>query len=79
MKITVQLFGTLRNRCDANDDNYKFLVEFTKGMDVKCALNSAGISESKKCIVSINHRVVGLDDLIADGDVLKIFPLVSGG
>jgi molybdopterin converting factor small subunit len=74
MQVTVKLFAGLRQgRFRA--DNF----EFKPGTNVDQVAQQHKIPYSEIGILICNGRHVGLDYVLAEGDVLSIFPKVGGG
>ena len=74
MPITIKLFASLREgRFDAVDRDY------TPGMTGRRIIHGFGIPEKDIRLIFINGRHASLDDLLADGDTLALFPPIGGG
>lgn len=74
MQITVKLFATFRTgRFDIENR------EYPEGATVHDVVKDLALPEPKLGILMINHRHVDLDRVLADGEILAIFPLVGGG
>ena len=74
MKITVKLFATFRNG--------RFAIEervYPEGTTVGQVIEELGIPVAELGIKMVNSRHVKLDQHLADGDVLAVFPLLGGG
>ena len=74
MKVTVKLFATFRNG--------RFKIEqqeWPEGTDCRSVVASLGLTEEEIGIVLINGRHVSLEQFLAPGDTLSLFPLVGGG
>lgn len=74
VNVTVKLFATFRNG--------RFKIEqqdWPEGMDCRRIVASLGLTEEEIGIVLINGRHVSLDQILAPGDTLSLFPLVGGG
>jgi len=56
----------------------EYVVEFREGMRVIDVLRELGLM-STEYVVTKNNRVVAEDEPVGDGDVLVLFPVVSGG
>ena len=74
MKVTVKLFATLR------DGRFEVEVrQYDPKMTVRQVLEDLAIPETDVKIVFVNNRHAKLDRVLADGDVLGIFPPIGGG
>ena len=74
MQITVKLFATFRAG--------RFEIEnrpYPAGTMVADVVKDLELPAEKLGILMINHRHVDLDRVLADGEILAIFPLVGGG
>jgi molybdopterin converting factor small subunit len=74
VNITVKLFATFRNGRFKIDHQ-----EWPEGTDCRRIVASLGLTEEEIGIVLINGRHVSLEQLLAQGDSLSLFPLVGGG
>ena len=74
MNVTVKLFASFRaGRFDIETGNYP------AGTTVADVADSLKLPQSELGIIMINNRHVKLDRLLADGDILALFPLLGGG
>jgi len=74
MNITVKLFASFRaGRFEIETGDYP---DGTTVADIADGLN---LPQSELGIMMINNRHVKLDRLLADGDILALFPLLGGG
>jgi sulfur-carrier protein len=74
MPITVKLFASLRKgRFDMD------AWAFTPGMTGRQIIHDIGIPEKDVRLIFINGRHASLEDRLADGDILALFPPVGGG
>lgn len=74
MTIQVRLFATLRHGRD------KILsLELPDGSSVADIATSLAIAPSDIAILLVGGRDAPLDRILADGDVVSIFPPVGGG
>lgn len=74
MKITVKLFATFRlGRFDIE------VREYPPGTRVSQVVDTLELPREKLGILMVNSRHVDLDRVLADGEILAIFPLVGGG
>jgi molybdopterin synthase sulfur carrier subunit len=74
MNITVKLFASFRaGRFDIETGDYP------AGTTVADVADSLKLTQSELGIMMINNRHVKLDRLLADGDILALFPLLGGG
>ncbi len=74
MQITVKLFATFRvGRFKAEPRTYP---EGTRIAEIVAEL---GLTDEELGIVLVNGRHCQLDQVLAEGDTLSLFPLVGGG
>lgn len=74
MKLTIKLFATLR------EGRGKIVeVDMEEDSRIRDVTEKMGIVEKEIAILLRNGRDAGLDDPLAEGDVLSIFPPVGGG
>ena len=74
MQITVKLFAHFRN------NRFKHELR-TIGPDTTVGAIAAdlGLAEDELGVILINGRHGSLDQALAEGDTLSLFPLVGGG
>ena len=74
MNITVKLFASFRaGRFDIEIHDYPV------GTTVADVADGLNLPQSELGIMMINNRHVKLDRLLAEGDILALFPLLGGG
>ena len=74
MQVTVKLFATFRNG--------RFKIEeqdLPEGTDCLRVVLDLGLTEAEIGVIMINGRHGALDQKLAAGDILSLFPLVGGG
>ena len=75
--ITVNLYGTLRDKVPRQNKG-KIVLEHTSGMQIKDIMSSLDISEHN--LISIGEtQEVEFSHEVNAGDVIHVFPPVSGG
>lgn len=74
MKIKIKLFASLRVERFGED-----VRECSQGSDVRRVVEDLSLPEEKIGIILLNGRHARLDDLLSEGDVLSLLPLVDGG
>ena len=78
MKVRVKLFATLRkygsDKVAPNDG-----LELAEGATIRQVLAQLGVPESAIAFVFVNSRQCKLDESLADGDELGVFPPIAGG
>ena len=78
MKVRVKLFATLRkygsDKVAQNDG-----LELAEGATIRQALAELGVPEPSVAFVFVNSRQRKLDESLADGDELGVFPAIAGG
>ena len=77
MSITVHLYGQLRDKVPRKNKG-KIELEHTSGMTIKDIMSSLDISEHN--LISIGEtQEVEFSHLVSAGDIIHVFPPVSGG
>ncbi len=77
MSITVHLYGQLRDKVP-RENKGKIVLEHTSGMTIKDIMSSLDISEHN--LISIGEtQEVEFSHLVSAGDIIHVFPPVSGG
>ena len=79
MKIEVRLFATLATYLPDESDGRSATLEIPDGGMVGDVVRSLGIPEDTPFITMINGRDATLDQPLADGNVLSLFPPLAGG
>ncbi|MDX2433973.1 MAG: MoaD/ThiS family protein [Desulfobacterales bacterium] len=74
MQVTVKLFANFRN----NRYN-KEVRTMAPDITVGAIVTELSIAEEEVGVVLINGRHGSLDQALAEGDILSLFPLVGGG
>ena len=74
MKVTVKLFASFRTgRFEIET------VDYPAGTTVADVADSLKLLQSELGIMMINNRHVKLNRVLADGEILALFPLLGGG
>jgi molybdopterin synthase sulfur carrier subunit len=74
MNVTVKLFASFRaGRFDIETGDYP------AGTTVADVADSLKLPRTELGIMMVNNRHVKLDHVLADGDILALFPLLGGG
>jgi len=74
MQVTVKLFASFRTG--------RFEIEtcdYPAGTTVADVADNLKLPHAELGIMMINNRHVKLDRVLADGDILALFPLLGGG
>lgn len=74
MQVKVKLFATLRNNREK-----EMMMDLAEGATPKNIIKRLNISEEEATIIMINGRGAKLDTVLADNDIISIFPPVGGG
>ena len=74
--VTVNLYAGLRTFID---DQPSVDVEVDAGTTIVQVIDRLGIPVEKTRIIFNNNRAADLDDAVAPGDNLSIFPAIGGG
>ncbi len=79
MKIEVRLFATLAGYLPDEGDGQSATRELADGTRVRDVVRSLRIPEDMPFLTMVNGRDAALDQTLADGDVLSLFPPLAGG
>ena len=79
MKIEVRLFATLAGYLPDEGDGQSATLEFADGSRVRDVVRSLRIPEDMPFLTMVNGRDAALDQPLAEGDVLSLFPPLAGG
>ena len=74
MQVTIKLFAHFRN-----DRFIKEVRTIAPGVSVGAIVTELAIAEEEVGVILINGRHSNLDQSLAEGDNLSLFPLVGGG
>lgn len=79
MRIEVQLFATLERYLPAGTRGDSVLLDLPPGATVHDVVDSLKIPSELGCLTVINGQDAALDQVLAPGDVLSMFPPLAGG
>jgi sulfur carrier protein ThiS len=79
MKMSVKLFGTLRERFPDYRHQQGIEVEVPDGATAKDLLSHLKISESNGAVVAIEGRILKRDDKMQHGAQVYVFQAIHGG
>jgi sulfur carrier protein ThiS len=79
MKMSVKLFGTLRERFPDYRHQQGIEVEVPDGATTKDLLSFLKISESSGAVVAIEGRILKRDDKMQHGAQVYVFQAIHGG
>ena len=74
MQVTIKLFANFRN-----DRFIKEVQTIAPGSTVGAIVSELALTEAEVGVILINGRHSNLDQLLTEGDILSLFPLVGGG
>ena len=77
--VYVKLFATLRQYRPGLGIGEAFAVELAEGTTVQGLIRHLELPEAQVKIVFVNGLFRPMDQILADGDELGIFPAVGGG
>lgn len=78
METNITIHVTVMGLPPTVSHNFSGPMEFIHGGSVKDLLSKLGL-EIGHLLVVVNQRVGGPDDLLRDGDVVEILPIIHGG
>ncbi len=79
MKVEARLFATLAAYLPEEGDGRSATLELADGSTVQDVVRSLRIPDDMPFLVMLNGRDAALDQPLADGDVLSLFPPLAGG
>ena len=79
MKIEVQLYATLGQYLPKGSENRKAVMEFPDCIMVGQVIDTLGIPKEHPNMVLVNGIHAQDDAPLQDGDVLSMFPPLTGG
>jgi sulfur carrier protein ThiS len=79
MKMTVKLFGTLRERFLDYRHQQGIEVEIPDGATAKDLLSLLKISESNGAVVAVEGRILKREDKMQHGMQVYVFQAIHGG
>jgi sulfur carrier protein ThiS len=79
MKMTVKLFGTLRQHFPDYRHQQGIEVEIPDGATAKDLLSLLKISESNGAVVAVEGRILKRDDKMQNGAQVYVFQAIHGG
>ncbi|HSV55545.1 MAG TPA: MoaD/ThiS family protein [Magnetospirillaceae bacterium] len=74
-RIRLRLFASLLRREPAIPEDYPL----SEPKSIRALLLEIGVPEREAAIIFLNGRRSALGDMLADGDEVRIFPLIGGG
>ncbi len=79
MKVEARLFATLAAYLPEEGDGRSATLELADGSTVQDVVRSLRIPDDMPFLAMLNGRDAALDQPLADGDVLSLFPPLAGG
>lgn len=79
MKVEVRLFATLQPYLPAGADGDGISLDLPAGATVRDVVESLKIPADLACLTVVNGRDADLDQVLAPGDELAMFPPLAGG
>jgi molybdopterin converting factor small subunit len=77
MIVQLKFFAGLRGYLPSGES--PFPAEIADGATVADVFHAFGVPPGKPRIILVNGRHAGADRVLADGDLLAVFPPVAGG
>ncbi len=78
MAVKVEISSSLRRWVPDYDPSRGVLVE-AGGLSVAQLLERLGLPAEEVRLVMVNRRAAGPDQVLADGDLVGLFPSLTGG
>ena len=79
LKILVKLFGDFRYLLPSESEASSTWVDLNEGAEIAEILKYFGISGEQPMMIILNHRAARWNQTLNDGDIVAIFPPLSGG
>lgn len=79
MNVHVRLFATLSAYLPQPADGDSLTLVLDEGATVGQVMQMLQIPEDFPCLTVVNGRDAGLERILADADVLTMFPPLAGG
>lgn len=79
MKVTARVYASLRRYLPEERARNPIELELSDGTTVGELLNHLGLPQDAVKVVFVNGKHAELDQALADGDQVGIFPPVAGG
>ncbi len=77
--ISLKLFATLGKYKPSDTSGSSFDIELNQDMTIEQLVLQLGVRKKKVRTISLNEKIVKIDTVLADGDVLILFPTIAGG
>ena len=79
MTIRIRLFSSFQRHLPEADPRMPVPLTIERPRTISALLESLGLPEDQRRVVTVNDRNVAEDTMLADGDTLKVFPVARGG
>ena len=79
MNVTLKLFADLRKFLPEGSDGQSCVLEIDGHTTVDHLLKRMKISDQIPMIILVNYTHAKKDQILANGDVLSVFPPIAGG
>lgn len=79
MKVEVRLFATLQPYLPADAAGDSISLDLPAGATVRDVVESLKIPDDLACLTVVNGRDADLEQVLAPGDELAMFPPLAGG
>jgi sulfur carrier protein ThiS len=79
MDVTVRFQGTLGRNVPDYDATEGVLVKLPQGATLNDLFKQLNIADPQKTIVTMDYRILNVEDTLHHGAEVKIFQLLSGG
>jgi sulfur carrier protein ThiS len=79
MIIYLKPIGILKKFFNDSDNKEYIEINIDNKSRIVDLLNNLGITENKVALVAINGKTQKLDTLLQSGDMVKLYPFITGG
>jgi sulfur carrier protein ThiS len=80
--VNVKASRCLRDQCDVRagtDESAWEQIPVDAGSDIAALLQTLGIQPGMTEVILLNKQICRLDNALADGDTVEVYPMACGG
>ena len=79
MRIRVELSSALRRYVPEYDPERGYTLELPPGSDAAGLIKALGIPAKEITVIMVNRQAAPREHVLADGDLVGLFPALGGG